>query len=225
MSQVASPVQSGFPPDALGSTDESCRRDRRTRSARRRSADQGRLLEYRAAPLTDGAEARAAADTTLAKRDRMIAIFAHDLRGLFNALTINTELFPRQEGEKALKSAHISNLLSNAIKFSSAKGQIVIQATTIGHDVQVAVRDEGPGIPEGDLDRVLESFCQLPDSDARGLGLGLYISRAIIQAHGGRIWATSPPGAGATFHFTVPRSDSEPAPWGSRIGAPADATT
>ena len=64
--------------------------------------------------------------------------------------------------------------------------------------------DDGPGIPERDLDRVFEGFCQLHDADARGLGLGLYISRAIVQAHGGRIWATSRPGAGSTFYFTVP---------------------
>jgi signal transduction histidine kinase len=98
----------------------------------------------------------------------------------------------------------LSNLLSNAIKFSSA-GKITVQAATSGHDLQVAVRDEGPGIPERDLDRVFEGFCQLQESDTRGLGLGLYISRTIIEAHGGRIWATSRPGAGSTFSFTVPR--------------------
>jgi signal transduction histidine kinase len=113
----------------------------------------------------------------------------------------------------------LSNLLSNAIKFSSVKGKITVQATTLGHDLQVAVRDDGPGIPERDLDRVFEGFCQLQDSDARGLGLGLYISRAIIQAHGGRIWATSRPGAGSTFYFTVPRLRSEGASARSPAGA------
>ena len=102
----------------------------------------------------------------------------------------------------------LSNLLSNAIKFSSFKGEILVQAMTIGPDVQVTVRDDGPGIPESDLDRVFEGFYQLADSDVRGLGLGLYISRAIIQAHGGRIWATSGPGTGSAFSFTVPRAYS-----------------
>jgi signal transduction histidine kinase len=109
----------------------------------------------------------------------------------------------------------LSNLLSNAIKFSSVKGEITVQAATSGHDLQIAVRDEGPGIPERDLDRVFEGFCQLDESDTRGLGLGLYISRAIIEAHGGRIWATSRPGVGSTFSFTVPRSPSERASSGS----------
>jgi signal transduction histidine kinase len=103
----------------------------------------------------------------------------------------------------------VSNLLSNAIKFSSVEGSITVQAATSGRDLQIAVRDEGPGIPECDLDRVFEGFCQLQESDARGLGLGLYISRAIVEAHGGRIWATSRPGEGSTFSFTVPRLLSE----------------
>jgi signal transduction histidine kinase len=103
----------------------------------------------------------------------------------------------------------VSNLLSNAIKFSSVKGSITVQATTSGGDLQIAVEDDGPGIPERDLDRVFEGFCQLQESDARGLGLGLYISRAIIEAHGGRIWATSRPGGGSTFSFAIPRSSAE----------------
>ena len=103
----------------------------------------------------------------------------------------------------------LSNLLSNAIKFSAVKGTINVQATTLGHDLQVAVQNDGPGIPERDLDRVFEGVCQLQDSDTSGLGLGLYISRAIIQAHGGRIWATSRPGSGSTFYFTVPGLRSE----------------
>jgi signal transduction histidine kinase len=105
----------------------------------------------------------------------------------------------------------LSNLLSNAIKFSSVKGSITVDATTEGQNLRVTVGDEGPGIPEPDLERVFESFCQLKNSDERGLGLGLYISRAIIQAHGGKIWATSRPGTGSSFHFTVPRSQTDSA--------------
>ena len=108
----------------------------------------------------------------------------------------------------------LSNLLSNAIKFS-AVGKITVQAAMSDQDLLVAVQDEGPGIPERDLDRVFEGFCQLQESDTRGLGLGLYISRAIIEAHGGRIWASSRSGAGSTFSFTVPGSPSERASSGS----------
>lgn len=102
----------------------------------------------------------------------------------------------------------ISNILANAIKFSSPEGGITVRAAKLGDDLQVDIEDDGSGIPERDLDRVFEGFCQLREADARGLGLGLYIARAIVQAHDGRIWATSRPGAGSTFHFVVPGKPS-----------------
>jgi signal transduction histidine kinase len=106
----------------------------------------------------------------------------------------------------------LSHLLSNAIKFSSAKGQIVVQAMTLGRGLQIAIHDDGPGIPERDLEQVFDCFFQSHDSDARGLGLGLSISRGIIQEHRGRMWATSWPGTGSTFYFTVPGLPSMQAP-------------
>ncbi len=103
----------------------------------------------------------------------------------------------------------VSNLLANAIKFSSPEGRITLRAAMSGDELQVDIEDDGPGIPERDLDRVFEGFCQLREADARGgLGLGLYIARAIVQAHDGRIWATSRPGAGSMFHFVVPGKPS-----------------
>jgi signal transduction histidine kinase len=98
----------------------------------------------------------------------------------------------------------LSNLLSNAIKFSSPGGKIFVSLSTIDHFVQVAVRDFGPGIDEADFERIFECYRQLDGSDTTGLGLGLFISKSIVQAHGGRIWAESKLGAGSTFFFTVP---------------------
>jgi len=103
----------------------------------------------------------------------------------------------------------LSNLLSNAIEASRPGGRIVVSAATTGPNVRVAVRDDGPGIPESELERVFEVFYRLPETNPRGLGLGLYICRAIIRAHGGRIWAASEAGAGSTISFTLPRSSSE----------------
>jgi signal transduction histidine kinase len=67
-----------------------------------------------------------------------------------------------------------------------------------------SVTDNGPGIPEGLLEAVFERFWQAGQNDQRGLGLGLYIARGIVEAHGGRIWAESRVGEGSTFHFTLP---------------------
>jgi signal transduction histidine kinase len=98
----------------------------------------------------------------------------------------------------------LSNLFSNAIKVTPRGGQISVSAARRDHHVQIAVRDTGKGIAETDLHRLFNPFCQLDRGDRKGLGLGLFISKSIVQAHGGTIWAESRPGSGSTFFFTVP---------------------
>lgn len=98
----------------------------------------------------------------------------------------------------------LSNLIQNAIKFTDEGGSIRIRAAHAGTFCQVSISDTGVGIPEGELTEIFERFRQLNPSDHTGLGLGLYISRWIVEAHGGRIWAESQVGAGTTFHFTLP---------------------
>lgn len=219
----------------------------------------------------------------LADRDRLLAIFSHDLKNLLNALALNATIVLRRNGDTAEKGASnvrviigrmdrmlsnlldlarvnagklrvvtqlgdaaevvreavdtfrplaeekhlslrlsetggpfdarvdhdrifqvLSNLLSNAIKFSFPEGRIFVSLSTIDDFVQVAVRDFGPGIEESDFERIFECYRQLDGSDTTGLGLGLFISKSIVQAHGGQIWAESKLGAGSTFFFTVP---------------------
>jgi signal transduction histidine kinase len=98
----------------------------------------------------------------------------------------------------------LANLLSNAIKFTPAGGSISLLVEPVGQDVRFSVTDTGPGVPSHQLEAVFERFWQARREDRRGLGLGLYISRGIIEAHGGRIWAESQPGKGSTFSFTLP---------------------
>ena len=98
----------------------------------------------------------------------------------------------------------LANLVSNAIKFTPEGGRIRIRARPAGGELLVSVSDTGPGIPETLLDAVFERFWQASDNDRRGLGLGLYIAKNIVEAHGGRIWAESRPGEGSEFHFTLP---------------------
>jgi signal transduction histidine kinase len=66
------------------------------------------------------------------------------------------------------------------------------------------VHDTGVGIPADKLEAIFERFWQIGKNDRRGLGLGLYISKCLVEAHGGRIWAESELGAGSTFYFTIP---------------------
>ena len=98
----------------------------------------------------------------------------------------------------------LTNLLSNAIKFTPPHGRIVVHVEGFGNEIRIAVRDTGVGIAPGKLEDVFLRFLQVTENDRRGVGLGLYISKAIVHGHGGRIWAESVVGEGSTFCFTLP---------------------
>jgi signal transduction histidine kinase len=99
----------------------------------------------------------------------------------------------------------LGNFLSNAIKFTPRDGRVVVRVEHVGDDIRFSVSDTGIGIPADKLEAIFQRYLQVA-TDRRGVGLGLYICRAIVQGHGGRIWADSTPGAGSTFSFTVPIS-------------------
>ena len=100
----------------------------------------------------------------------------------------------------------VFNLLSNAVKFTPPQGRIDISARLDDGRVEVAVADTGPGIAAADLDMIFEEFEQAGDGKQaeQGTGLGLPLSRKLVELHGGRIWAESEPGHGSTFRFTLP---------------------
>jgi signal transduction histidine kinase len=98
----------------------------------------------------------------------------------------------------------LANLVSNALKFTPSGGRVSIQVAREGNELRFAVKDTGAGIPEAALEGVFEKFKQVA-KDRRGLGLGLYISKGIVEAHGGRMWGESQLGSGSTFHFAIPR--------------------
>ena len=77
-------------------------------------------------------------------------------------------------------------------------------------ELRFAVRDNGLGIPTENRDSIFERFSQVTANAAGGLGLGLYISKCIVQGHGGRIWVESEPGKGSTFDFTLPVMPGSP---------------
>jgi signal transduction histidine kinase len=90
--------------------------------------------------------------------------------------------------------------------FTQPGCRIDIEVAPRNDDVVFSVRDTGAGIPPDALPHIFERFHQAETSDRRGLGLGLYIVRCIVEAHGGRIWATSAIGEGSLFCFTLPRA-------------------
>lgn len=247
----------------------------------RESSDQS-VVDYPAL-LKEERDTHSAA---LADRDRLLAIFSHDLKTLLNALTLNSTIALMGNGDSMEKGAAnvrvvlghmdrmisnlldlarmnagklrvvpqsldaarvvreavrvfrplaeerrqslhlaetggpfgarldhervfqvLSNLISNAIKFSLPGGKIFVSLATVDDCVEIAVQDFGQGIEENDLERIFECYRQLDGSDVTGLGLGLFISKSIVEAHGGRIWASSRPGEGSTFFFTLPKGE------------------
>jgi signal transduction histidine kinase len=103
----------------------------------------------------------------------------------------------------------LSNYLSNALKFSPPDQTITVGLRVIGAVARVSVRDHGPGLPRAEHDRIWERFYRVADmahqdGSSEGLGLGLHISRNIVERHGGRVGVESDQGAGATFWFTIP---------------------
>ncbi len=109
----------------------------------------------------------------------------------------------------------LTNLLENAIKYSPAGGTILITGDLTSDEVIIHISDEGIGVPEADRQRIFSRFHRLNSRQVRqmkGVGLGLYIARAIIGAHRGRIWADAAPGGGAQFSFSLPRQHKAPLP-------------
>ncbi|MEO8430848.1 MAG: HAMP domain-containing sensor histidine kinase [Acidobacteriota bacterium] len=104
----------------------------------------------------------------------------------------------------------LANLVANAIKFTPPGGRITVGVERHDGEASFSVCDTGSGIPAEMLERVFERFWQVGKGDRRGLGLGLYISRSIVEAHGGRIWAESREGAGSRFRFTIPIEATAP---------------
>ena len=94
------------------------------------------------------------------------------------------------------------NLLENAVRHTPLESRIEISASVEPGAVKVSVSDQGPGLKEEDMERVFDKFYR--GSDSQGSGLGLAICRAIVLAHGGRIWAENKPDGGAIFQFTLP---------------------
>ena len=116
--------------------------------------------------------------------------------------------FPTVRGDPRRLEQVLNNLVSNAIKYSPDGGRIRIRGRVRPDEVVVTVTDEGIGIPAPEQSRIFEPFYRVDDPTGRraeGVGLGLYLAKAIVEAHGGRIWVESEPGKGSAFSFTLPR--------------------
>jgi signal transduction histidine kinase len=101
----------------------------------------------------------------------------------------------------------LNNLVENAFRYTPVGGKILLSACAVPGNVEMRVHDSGPGISKDDLERVFERFYRSDPSrqrDESGSGLGLAIAKSIVEKHGGRIWAESQPGDGATIIIRLP---------------------
>jgi signal transduction histidine kinase len=104
----------------------------------------------------------------------------------------------------------MSNLLSNAHKYGREGAPIDVRVQRAADMVQLTVTNEGQGISPDEMPKLFSRFSRTRSArggDAPGLGLGLYMSRGIVEAHGGKLWAESTPGEKTRFHFTLPRQE------------------
>ena len=157
---------------------------------------------------------RMAQDKLLLKPERI------DLRGLLQecldlfapvvasksfSMTIHTgpePIFADVDHDRILQV--LSNLIGNSLKFTPKRGTIDLSIRKQETQVEISITDNGPGIPEQAKAQIFERFSQLKMNDRRGLGLGLFIAKWIVEAHKGRIWVTSEVGKGSRFSFTIP---------------------
>lgn len=147
--------------------------------------------------------------------DVAIDVLAGRMLELFRTQTDKHELvadfeqpFPTIQGDAARLEQLLSNLISNAIKYSPEGGRISVTGRVMPDNIEVTVSDQGIGIPIEEQAHIFERFYRIDDALSRrtqGSGLGLFIAKAIVEAHGGRIWVHSSPTRGSAFTFSLPR--------------------
>jgi signal transduction histidine kinase len=141
-----------------------------------------------------------------------LLVEAIDLQGSLAAsaeLTMQIEVeaeVPEVWGDRDRLLQVFENLIGNAIKFTKPGGQITVGATTLDEEILFWVRDTGCGIAPENMPHVFDRFWQVAQHAGRlGAGLGLPITKGIVEAHGGRLWVESVQNQGSTFFFTIPR--------------------
>lgn len=129
-----------------------------------------------------------------------------DLAGVLLSVDVEPGLRPVSVEKKRILQV-LSNLAGNALKFTQPGTTVRLEARGHEGEVRFCVADQGPGIPPEQLEHVFDRFWQGSRAKGRGLGLGLSIARALVESHGGRVWAESVLGQGTRMYFTLPLAD------------------
>ncbi|MDA0770108.1 MAG: ATP-binding protein [Chloroflexi bacterium] len=140
-------------------------------------------------------------DSMKAQAEAQVLKLSHSLNGSLEPVMADPHQIQRV----------LYNLVQNAIRHTPADGTISVEAQDLGEEVQINVVDSGQGIVEDDVNKVFDRFYRGEKSRSRefgGAGLGLAIAKGIVEAHGGRIWVDSQPGAGSRFSFSLPKAST-----------------
>ncbi|MBK8987691.1 MAG: sensor histidine kinase KdpD [Chloroflexi bacterium] len=137
-----------------------------------------------------------------------LAQLSHRLHGRTVKRNIPDDL-PPVSIDLTLMMQALMNLVDNAVKYSAPDEAIEIEAYRAQQTVIVTVRDHGPGIPEGELERIFTKFFRLEPGGVGGTGLGLSIVKGVVEAHNGRVWAHNHPDGGAVFSMALPLAQAE----------------
>jgi two-component system sensor histidine kinase KdpD len=140
--------------------------------------------------------------------DRVVDQFGSRLEGRHLRIDLSEKL-PSISVDPDLVSMALRQVIDNGLKYSLPTGPLDVTADTGPGRVTIRVRDQGPGIPEGERERIFDRFYRRPSSKERtpGSGLGLYIAREIVRAHGGDLWVESHLGLGSEFCLTLPAGE------------------
>lgn len=141
----------------------------------------------------------------LAERAQLAQVSAED-----HTVTLDIQVpDSRIVADKLRVGQVIGNILDNAIRFSPQGRQVVVELQEQDNEYLVSITDQGIGVSPEYIDHIFERFYRVRNTASRqysGIGLGLFVARAIVEAHGGRIWVSSNQGLGSTFSFTLPRA-------------------
>jgi len=131
----------------------------------------------------------------------------HRLQHIFPVQRVTADIpadLPPARADVSRLERILLNLLSNAFKYSAEESPVRVRASLQDDEIVVAVSDQGRGIAPADLPHLFERFYRAGERRAEGVGLGLYITTLLVEAHGGRLWVESEVGKGSTFFFTLP---------------------